>query len=232
MAQKREEVEGPPTSRNLLQLLRDVGLPPAFVGLGLTLLLALTLAPFLGGLGFGNFKVPLVPQPLEAFCQYGLPILWVLLLVPLIPPMRRGIVTAIALGAVLEVLAIGLGAIASPQRPVALCLGDFRAKIRDMEPRRRDLQTVLDDFYSIISDLEDDLGRDYSEAAEDQALPRQFELHRKATGNLTVCAHLNEIERAFNSQHRDAQIQFYVDCSKFYVRMEDEPQPEGAELCP
>lgn len=189
---------------NLLQILESLNVPIAFVGVLLTVLLALTLAPFLGGLKVGPVEIPKLPLRSRQGLMVGTLLAWVVLLAPLFP--------------------------AEP--PPAPCLLQAAAHVEDPEPQEATLDAFLGHFQTLMADQDIPVHVEYGEDLVAAELPqRSFTLHRKGDVAKSGCLLLTEIGDGLNRVLvRDGEplrIAIYASCNEVHVSFRDAEPPAG-----
>ena len=97
--------------RNGVRLLSHAGIPDSAVGVLLTVLLAATLAPYLGGITVASLSIPAIPSQVAFWCLVVLPPLaWFVLLAPVFGSTRRALVPPLLAVLMAELLIVGANA--------------------------------------------------------------------------------------------------------------------------
>lgn len=192
------------SSENLLQILESLNVPIAFVGVLLTVLLALTLAPFLGGLKVGPVEVPKLPLRSRQGLMVGSLLAWVVLLAPWFP--------------------------AEPEP--APCLLQAAAHVEDPGPQEATLDVFLGHFQTLMADHDIPVHVEYGEDLVAAEVPqRRFTLHRTGSVAKSGCLLLAEIGDGLNRVLiRDGEplrIAMYASCDKVHVSSRQAEPPTG-----
>lgn len=154
---------------NLLHLLETLGLPQSFLVALLLVLLALTLAPFLGGRKVGPVEIPELPKRGRYGLLAGMLCAWLALLIPVFPAEQSD-------------------AAGSP------CLLEAKVLLTEMEPQTATLDAFLRHFQQVMADHELPVGIHYDETLLAAGLPQQvLTLHRTGSVAKDGCRLLAEI---------------------------------------
>ncbi len=190
--------------QNLLQILQGLDVPTAFLVILLTIMVVLTLAPFLGGQKVGAWDIPKVKPRQWRWFLTVVALLWLVLLVPVFPT----------------------------QAPAAPCLHEAAAQLIDHEPWQTTLDTALSHFQDLMGDYELPVRIRFDDDLLAAGVPqRAFMLHRTGDAPKNGCQLLAEIADGFNRDlavsGENLRLAIFASCDEVFVAPQDADPPEG-----
>lgn len=196
------------SGQNLLQLLESLNVPTAFLGVLLTVLLALTLAPFLGGFKVGPIEIPKLPPRSRQTLIVATLLSWIVLLVPVFPT----------------------------ETAEAPCLRTANIQVEDLAPQEATLRAFLRHFERDMEwGHEIPVQIQYDETLENSGLPQHvFTLTRSGGVPKNGCWLLMEIADGLNEalarEDSDLRITIFASCNRVHVAAQGSEPPSGDYL--